>query len=84
MTDILVDDPTLGHLGADVRIYEEWTGTDVEIPEMSVVVRNAINRMNYLNCEFFFLLSHLGLHSRCQTAKISSTFSRSLSSQTFP
>jgi len=36
MTDILVDDPTLGHLGTDVRVFGKWTGADVQISDMSL------------------------------------------------
>lgn len=39
MTDILVDDPTLGHLGTDVRVFGKWTGADVQISDMSLEVR---------------------------------------------
>lgn len=36
MTDILVDDPTLGHLGTDIRVFGKWSGADVQISDMSL------------------------------------------------
>jgi len=37
MTDILVDDPSLGQLGStDIRVFGKWTGADVQISDMSL------------------------------------------------
>jgi len=36
MTDILVDDPTLGQLGTDIRVFGKWSGAEVQISDMSL------------------------------------------------
>lgn len=39
MTDILVDDPSLGQLGgSDIRVFGKWSGADVQISDMSLEV----------------------------------------------
>ncbi len=38
MTDILVDDPTLGQLGTDIRVFGKWSGAEVQITDMSLEV----------------------------------------------
>ncbi len=78
MTDILVDDPALGQSGTDIRVFGKWSGAEVQISDMSLEVRGKSNVLFPIRISF-----SLGLHSRCQTAKISSTFSWSLSSETF-
>ena len=40
MTDILVDDPSLGQLGgSDIRVFGKWSGAEVQISDMSLEVR---------------------------------------------
>jgi small subunit ribosomal protein S5e len=36
MTDILADDPTLGQLGTDIRVFGKWSGAEVQISDMSL------------------------------------------------
>jgi small subunit ribosomal protein S5e len=36
MTDIAVDDPTLGQLGTDIRVFGKWSGAEVQISDMSL------------------------------------------------
>jgi hypothetical protein len=38
MTDIAVDDPTLGQLGTDIRVFGKWSGAEVQISDMSLEV----------------------------------------------
>jgi hypothetical protein len=38
MTDVLVDDPTLAHLGTDIRVFGKWSGAEVQISDMSLEV----------------------------------------------
>jgi len=40
MTDIMIaDDPTLGHIGTDIRVFGKWSGAEVQISDMSLEVR---------------------------------------------
>ena len=38
MTDIAVDDPTLGQLASDIRVFGKWSGAEVQISDMSLEV----------------------------------------------
>ena len=38
MADILVDDPSLGQLGSDIRVFGKWSGAEVQISDMSLEV----------------------------------------------
>ena len=61
MTDILVDDPSLGQLGStDIRVFGKWTGADVQISDMSLEVRSNEEKISQ---DFFSCF--LGLYSRC-------------------
>lgn len=40
MADILVDDPSLGQLGSDIRVFGKWSGAEVQISDMSLEVNS--------------------------------------------
>ena len=40
MTDIAItDDPALGQIGTDIRVFGKWSGAEVQISDMSLEVR---------------------------------------------
>jgi hypothetical protein len=39
MTDIMIaDDPTLGNIATDIRVFGKWSGAEVQISDMSLEV----------------------------------------------
>ncbi|CAF2675505.1 unnamed protein product [Rotaria sp. Silwood2] len=37
MTDVMItDDPALGHVGTDIRVFGKWSGAEVQISDMSL------------------------------------------------
>lgn len=54
MTDILVDDPTLGQLGTDIRVFGKWSGAEVQISDMSLeVCFNSMIKISIFSLCFF-------------------------------
>ena len=78
----MTDDQALGNVATDIRVFGKWSGVDVQITDMSLEVR-LIQKLTILLMNSFVCCC-LGLHSWCKTTKISTTFSWSLSSKTFP
>jgi hypothetical protein len=39
MADTMIaDDPTLGNIGTDIRVFGKWSGAEVQISDMSLEV----------------------------------------------
>ena len=48
MTDImLTDDPALGHIGTDIRVFGKWSGAEVQISDMSLEVCSNIKEQQF-------------------------------------
>lgn len=81
MADTMLTDNTMLETSAtDIRVFGKWSGADVQISDMSLEVKIMPNPIQKKKDKLF----SLGLYPRCKKAEISSTFSWSLSSKTFP